>query len=120
MIKEELDELDLRRGDIISVQWADIFEDAVGDPDTAELASRLSVGLYWDLKVSHDIHALVTTTTIDKDASKQNGYCIYPLECVLEVKVIKRTRKKGKQHGTVGHQRLEQVGEAGTGQTREE
>lgn len=92
---EELEGLKLRQGDVISVHWVDIYEDSVGDPGKAELAPRFSVGLYWGARKSHGIESLVTTTTLDVEDSNQQGYCIYPLSCVLKLGILKRTRRKG-------------------------
>lgn len=84
----------LGQGDVVSVRWLDIYEDSTGNPATAELVPRMSVGLFWEVKESHGVESLVTTTTIDDDCHDQNGFCIYPLECVLELQLVKRARKK--------------------------
>lgn len=84
---------DLQRGDLISIDWVDIYENSVGDPNTASLARRTSYGLFWELKDDKGIPTLVTTTTVDEESS-QSGYCIYPLGCVAEVRVEKRKRRK--------------------------
>jgi len=88
--------MEFRRGDLVEVQWLDILEDSVGDPDRAELAPRVSVGYFWMVRESHGISALVTTTTIDVGATGQNGYCIYPLDAVAKIKMIRKGR--GKAH----------------------
>lgn len=85
---------DPARGDVICVEWVDIYEDATGNPDAAKLAHRTSFGLFWDKRQEDGIDVLVTTTTIDKDGPSQQGYCIYPLACVRAMKVIKRARKR--------------------------
>lgn len=86
--------MELRKGDLIEVLWLDILEDSVGDPDKSELAPRVSVGYFWGVKESHGIKALTTTTTIDVGTTGQNGYCIYPLEAVSNIKVIRRGKGK--------------------------
>ena len=86
--------MELRRGDLIEVLWLDILEDSVGDPDRAELAPRVSVGYFWSVGVSHGIKALVTTTTIDVGTTGQNGYCIYPLDAVSNIKIIRKGKGK--------------------------
>ena len=88
--------MEFRRGDLVEVQWLDILEDSVGDPDQAELAPRVSVGYFWAVRKSHGIDALVTTTTIDVGTTGQNGYCIYPLDAVARIKMIRKGR--GKAH----------------------
>lgn len=86
--------MELRKGDLIEVLWLDILEDSVGDPDKSELAPRVSVGYFWGVKGSHGIQALTTTTTIDVGTTGQNGYCIYPLDAVSNIKVIRRGKGK--------------------------
>lgn len=81
------------RGDLVQVDWVDIYEDPVGDPEKAQLKRRISYALFWDRRVdSTGVDVIVTTTTIDDDASSQQGYCIYPAACVLSLQVIKRAR----------------------------
>ncbi|MCU0242494.1 MAG: hypothetical protein MUF51_08735, partial [Vicinamibacteria bacterium] len=70
-------------------------EDPTGDPDKAALKRRTSYALFWDRRTdASGVEVIVTTTTIDDDASTQQGYCIYPSACVLDLKVIKRARYK--------------------------
>lgn len=86
---------DLERGDLLQVEWVDIYEDPAGDPERAELSRRHSIGYYWGRKTSNTVPVLVTTTTVDLDDDTTNsGYCIYPESVVVGVKVIKRKRRK--------------------------
>jgi hypothetical protein len=85
---------DPERGDLIQVDWVDIFEDPAGDPHSAELLRRTSFGLFWDRRDDDGIPVLVTTTTLDPHDSGQQGYCIYPSACVTRIKVIKRKRRQ--------------------------
>lgn len=76
------------------MEWVDVIENPVGDPEKAELAKRVSYGLYWGTRTSRGIECLVTTTTIDEgEDSGQCGYCIYPKGWVLSVQVVKRARR---------------------------
>lgn len=84
---------ELHLGDIIQIEWIDICENVTGDLNTAELMKRTSIGIFWGLKESHGIESLVTTTTVDEDPTS-SGYCIYPLFNILDVKVVKRKRRK--------------------------
>lgn len=86
--------MELRRGDLIEVQWLDIFEDPVGNPDAGEVATRLSIGYFWGVRQSAGIDAFITTTTIDVVDEGTNGYCCYPLAVIADVKLIKRGRGK--------------------------
>ncbi len=82
------------RGDLVQIDWVDIYEDPTGDPDKASLKRRTSYALFWDRKVDEGsgVEVVVTTTTFDDDAPTQQGYCIYPAACIVELKVIKRVR----------------------------
>jgi hypothetical protein len=71
----------------------DIAEEPSGNPATAQLARRTSYGLFWGLQDSFGFSCLVTTTTVDHDVQGQNGYTIYPLGCIGDVKIIKRARR---------------------------
>jgi hypothetical protein len=88
-----LEQLGLQRGDLIRVEWVDIAEEPSGNPATAQLARRTSYGLFWGLQDSFSLACLVTTTTVDHDVQGQNGYTIYPLGCVADVQIIKRSRR---------------------------
>lgn len=108
--------MELRKGDLIEVLWLDILEDSVGDPDRAELAPRVSVGYFWSVTMSHGIQALVTTTTIDVGTTGQNGYCIYPLDAVSNIKIIRRGKGKVyREQPSFSWAQLEGVGGSGTG-----
>lgn len=84
------------RGDLVEVSWTDIFEDSVGNPDSAELAVRISIAYYWGVRESHGIKCLVTTTTMDGKDHSQSGYCIYPEGVVKGVKMVRRKRGRGR------------------------
>lgn len=84
---------DLVRGDVVSVTWVDIYEDVTGDPAVAQLAKRVSFGLYWGTSTSYGVPCIVTTTTLDQDVRGQSGFCIYPTSCVVDLKVVKRVRR---------------------------
>lgn len=92
------------RGDLIQVDWVDIYEDVTGDPDEATLAKRSSFGLYWGSLQKHGVQGIVTTTTLDDDTEKQNGFCAYPLGCIVGITIIKKKRrpKKWAKIQTVG------------------
>jgi hypothetical protein len=83
------------RGDVVQLDWVDIYEDPVGDPEKAALKRRTSYALFWERRAdpATGIDVIITTTTIDEDASSQQGYCIYPAACVVGLNVIKHTRK---------------------------
>jgi hypothetical protein len=82
------------RGDLVQIDWVDIFEDPTGDPDKAGLKRRTSYAVFWDRRQDpNGIDVIVTTTTIDEDVAAQQGYCIYPAACVVGLKVIKRARR---------------------------
>lgn len=84
----------LRRGDVIRIEWCDVFEDFSGDPDRARLARRSSVGIFWYSGLDSGIPVLVTTTTLDNDGlENQNGYCVYPRHLVLNIEVLERAKK---------------------------
>ena len=83
------------KGDLLQIDWVDIFENSVGDPRTAKLARRTSFGLLWEVGEDDGVPVIVTTTTIDKDPG-QEGFCIYPTSCVTEVQVVKKARKPRK------------------------
>lgn len=84
---------ELYRGDLIEVTWLDIFEDSIGNPDKAEVAHRVSFGLYWAQITQHDHPILITTTTIDNKDDASSGFCAYPLGVVISLKIIKRAKK---------------------------
>ena len=84
------------KGDLLQIDWVDIFENSVGDPRTAKLARRTSFGLLWEVGDDEGVPVIVTTTTIDKDPG-QEGFCIYPLSCVTSVEVVKKARGKGRK-----------------------
>jgi hypothetical protein len=89
------------KGDLIQVDWVDIAEDPVGDPNKAQLARRTSYGLFWEIRHDGAQEVLVTTTTVDRGSAEQSGYCIYPLSCVVKLSVIKK-RKGGKKERKLG------------------
>jgi hypothetical protein len=78
------------KGDLIRVDWLDIREDPVGDPDAAHLARRSTFGLFWERRTDDGVRVLVTTTTADEDNDLSVGYCIYPLCCVVRIRVLRR------------------------------
>ncbi len=80
------------RGDLVQLDWVDIYEDPTGDPSKAALKRRTSFAVFWDRRQDQGIDVIVTTTTLDDDASTQQGFCIYPQACVVALKVIKRAR----------------------------
>lgn len=82
------------RGDLVQIDWVDIFEDSVGNPDRAELAARTSIGFFWARKSDRGVECVVTTTTMDAGDHSVSGYCIYPLSCVVKMRIIKRTRRR--------------------------
>ena len=92
---------ELIRGDLIEVHWVDILEDSVGDPAEAVVAPRITVGYFWEQKISKGVPVFVTTTTIDKEDTSQNGYCAYPEAVITRIKMIRRKRRprKKKQEG---------------------
>jgi hypothetical protein len=90
---KQLEDMGLQKGDLLRVEWVDIAEDPSGNPATAQLARRTSYGLFWGLQESFGVNCLVTTTTVDHDVQGQNGYTIYPLGCIRDLKVIKRGRR---------------------------
>jgi hypothetical protein len=79
-----------KRGDLVRVDWLDIYENATGNPDEAKLARRSTFGLYWEKRTDEGVRVLVTTTTVDEEGHWQVGYSIYPLACVVKLAVIKR------------------------------
>jgi hypothetical protein len=82
------------RGDLVQLDWVDIYEDPVGDPEKATLKRRSSYALFWERRLdASGMEVVITTTTIDEDAPSQQGYCIYPAACVVGLKVIKRARR---------------------------
>ncbi len=82
------------RGDLVQIDWVDIYEDPTGDPEKAVLKRRKSYAVFWDRRPDESgTEAIVTTTTIDEDAPAQQGFCIYPAACVLGMRVIKRARR---------------------------
>jgi hypothetical protein len=84
-----------QRGDLVQIDWVDIYEDPIGDPERAAVKRRTSYAVFWDRRKEADgVEVIVTTTTIDDDAPTQQGYCIYPATCVLSLKVIKRARRR--------------------------
>jgi hypothetical protein len=101
-MEKRLEDLGLLRGDLLRVEWVDISEDPVGNPGTAQLARRTSYGLFWGLQESFGFPCLVTTTTVDHDVQGQNGYTIYPLGCIRDLQVIKRTRRTRKRKDSTG------------------
>lgn len=81
------------RGDVVRVTWLDILEDPAGNPDTCKASERVSFGLYWAEEMRGPAKCLITTTTIDKDSTGQQGYCCYPIGCILNIDVVKRMPK---------------------------
>ncbi len=85
----------LERGDLLQVEWVDIYEDPGGDPDEAKLCRRHSIGFFWGRSAADGVPILVTTTTIETDAdTSSSGFCAYPEGIVVAIKVIKRKRRK--------------------------
>jgi len=82
------------RGDLVQIDWVDIYEDPIGDPDKAILKRRTSYAVFWDRHPdASGLDAIVTTTTVDEDVAAQQGFCIYPAACVVGLRVIKRARR---------------------------
>ncbi len=82
------------RGDLIQLDWVDIYEDPTGDPAKAVLKRRTSYAIFWDRRQDPTgLEVIVTTTTVDEDVTAQQGYCIYPAACVVSLEVIKRAHK---------------------------
>jgi hypothetical protein len=82
------------RGDLVQIDWVDIYEDPIGDPEKAALKRRTSYAVFWDRhEDASGLEAIVTTTTVDEDVPAQQGFCIYPAACVVGLRVIKRARK---------------------------
>lgn len=88
------------RGDVVSVEWVDIYEDPTGDPAEATLMRRTSYGLFWERREDNGMPVLITTTTLDREDSAQHGYCIYPAACVVKLRIVKRRRRVPKK-GTI-------------------
>lgn len=88
------------RGDLIEVHWVDIYEDSVGDPRTAKLARRISIGYFWEKRLDGSIPVLVTTITLEQGSEdvSVSGYTVYPESCVLRVKMVRRKRRKREAH----------------------
>lgn len=74
------------QGDLIKVEWLDIYEDPTGNPEHAKYYTRASYGIFW----AQDSDKLVTTTTIDPDGPQNSGWCCYPVGTVKSIQVIKR------------------------------
>jgi len=88
---------DLERGDLLQIEWLDITEDPVGNPDQPKLAHRHSIGFFWTVGEDAGVRTLVTTTTLESDDEVENsGYCVYPEGTVHRVKIIKRKRRRRK------------------------
>jgi hypothetical protein len=82
------------RGDLVQIDWVDIYEDPIGDPEKAALKRRTSYAVFWDRhQDASGLEAIVTTTTVDEDVPAQQGFCIYPAACVVGLRVIKRARR---------------------------
>lgn len=84
------------RGDVVRVEWVDIYEDPTGDPAHATLSHRSSCGMYYGESESHGVPVVVTTTTEDKDGDEHSGFCCYPKACVLALHVVKRKARAKK------------------------
>jgi len=85
------------RGDLVQIDWVDIYEDPIGDPEKAVLKRRTSYAVFWDRHPdASGVDAIVTTTTVDEDVPAQQGFCIYPAACVVGLRVIKRARRARK------------------------
>jgi hypothetical protein len=80
------------RGDVIKVSWQDILEDPIGNPDAAKPCERISYGLFWARETRGAGECLITTTTLDMDNPSQQGYCVYPMGCILKIEVVKRAK----------------------------
>lgn len=91
------------RGDLIEIHWYDVLEDNVGDPHTASLARRVSIGYFWEEKVDRGVPSLVTTSTVEKSEISNSGYCIYPMSLVSKINVIRRKRRKKEKNGPQPH-----------------
>lgn len=87
---------EMLRGDIIQIDWVDIHEDPTGNPDKADLAKRRSWGQFWGFKKDRGLDCLVTTSTMEMDATgyDQSGFCIYPIDCILDAIILKKVRRK--------------------------
>ncbi len=84
-----------KRGDLVRVDWLDIYENATGNPDEAKLSRRSTFGLYWERRTDDGVRVLVTTTTVDEEGGPyQAGYAIYPMACVLKLTVVKQGAAK--------------------------
>ena len=77
-----------RRGDVIEIDWLDIYEDATGDPRKAQPARRQTVARFFGWRPG----ILVTTNTVETTtAPGQEGYCAYPRGCVTGIRLIETT-----------------------------
>lgn len=97
MVRETFDALELERGTLLKLTWCDITEDSVGDPSKAAMMTRHTYSLFWELKSDKGLDCIVTTYTLDKDSSTQQGWCITPIAVVEGIEVIRRPKKARKK-----------------------
>jgi hypothetical protein len=99
MEREALEKLRLSKGAVLRVHWFDIYENPVGDTTKADVVTRTTYGVFWEVKPSPSVgvDCLVTTTTEDPDGPSEQGFTIYPLSIVLRLEVIHRPRAKKKK-----------------------
>jgi len=87
---------DPKTGDLVEIQWVDVYEDPVGSPAEALPCLRISYGIYFakrEMEVGGwKLPFIITTTTLDETGPQQSGYCIYPEGVVLDVKVVRKCR----------------------------
>lgn len=84
---------DLLRGDLVEITWVDIYENPVGNPDEADVARRVSIGLFWERRSNGDGVPMVVTTTTTDDNHDQAGYCCYPEGVIVGLKILKKVRR---------------------------
>lgn len=76
-------------GTPVAVYWEDIQEDVVGDPDAAETAERLTIGIYMGRRKKNGRFYLITTTTVEgweaRKYGDQSGWAAYPIGAVVKL-----------------------------------
>lgn len=80
----------LKKHTLCKIQWYDVQEDSVGDPNNAHLVSRTTFSLFWGTKMQPGtkIRNVIFSATVDPDGDSQSGWLCIPLSLINKLEVI--------------------------------
>lgn len=80
----------LKKGDLISIYWVDVFEDGNGDPREATLSVRgPTTAYFWGNKNAYGLRNAVFSYSWEPEHLQQQGFLILPWKLITKVSKIK-------------------------------